>query len=83
MSQVYEIRPRRDRRGVDLVSEALPFGSLWYAGPNAAENADSYAVFCASGKPAVVKVLDAAGELVRVIEHAADTRQRAQLLGGL
>jgi hypothetical protein len=25
----YEIRPRKDRRGVDLISDALPFGWLW------------------------------------------------------
>src|SRR6516225_3345367 len=29
----YEVRPRKDRRGVDLISEALPFGRLWYGGP--------------------------------------------------
>jgi len=23
---VYEIRPRKDHRGVDLISDALPFG---------------------------------------------------------
>jgi len=28
---VYEIRPRKDKRGVDLVSDVLPFGRLWYA----------------------------------------------------
>ena len=27
---VYEIRPRKDKRGVDLLSDALPFGWLWY-----------------------------------------------------
>jgi hypothetical protein len=27
---VYEIRPRKDRRGFDLISDALPFGRLWY-----------------------------------------------------
>jgi hypothetical protein len=42
---VYEIRPRKDHRGVDLISDALPFGRLWYAGPNAATNAVSYAKF--------------------------------------
>jgi len=31
----YEIRPRKDKRGVDLISDALPFGHLWYAEPNA------------------------------------------------
>jgi hypothetical protein len=27
---VYEVRPRKDKRGVDLLSDALPFGGLWY-----------------------------------------------------
>jgi len=26
---VYEVRPRKDKRGVNLISEALPFGGLW------------------------------------------------------
>ena len=26
---VYAIRPRNDKRGVDLISDALPFGRLW------------------------------------------------------
>jgi hypothetical protein len=25
---VYEVRPRKDRRGVNLISDALPFGRL-------------------------------------------------------
>jgi hypothetical protein len=29
---VYEVRPRKDKRGIDLISDALPFGRLWYAG---------------------------------------------------
>jgi hypothetical protein len=32
---LYEIRPRKDKRGVDLVSDALPFVRRWYARPNA------------------------------------------------
>jgi hypothetical protein len=36
---LYEIRPRKDHRGVDLISDALPFGRLWYGDPNAAGNA--------------------------------------------
>jgi hypothetical protein len=42
-AHLYEIRPRKDRRGVDLISDALPFGRLWYDGPNAASNAIGYA----------------------------------------
>ena len=40
---VYEVRPRKDHRGVDLISDALPFGRLWYDEPNAASNAIGYA----------------------------------------
>lgn len=31
---VYVVRPRRDKRGVDLISDALPFGRLWYTKPD-------------------------------------------------
>jgi hypothetical protein len=33
------MRPRKDHRGVDLISDALPFGKLWYGEPNAINNA--------------------------------------------
>jgi hypothetical protein len=36
---VYEVRPRKDKRGVDLISNALPFGGLWYGEPDAISNA--------------------------------------------
>jgi hypothetical protein len=26
---VYEVRPRKDKRGVDLISDVLPFGRQW------------------------------------------------------
>jgi hypothetical protein len=38
MIHTYEVRPRKDHRGVDLISDALPFGRLWYAGPDAISN---------------------------------------------
>jgi hypothetical protein len=28
-THVYEIRPRKDKRGVDLISDVLPFRRLW------------------------------------------------------
>ena len=40
---LYEIRQRKDKRGVDLISDALPFGRLWYGEPNAIGNAIGYA----------------------------------------
>jgi hypothetical protein len=37
---IYEIHPRKDNRGVDLISDTLP---LWYAKPN---DPIDYAKFC-------------------------------------
>ena len=31
---VYEVRPRKNHRGVDLISDVLPFGRLWYDTPD-------------------------------------------------
>ena len=41
-THVYEVRPRKDHRGVDLISDALPFGRLWYGEPDAISNAIGY-----------------------------------------
>jgi hypothetical protein len=42
LSHVYEVCPRKDHRGFDLISDALPFGRLWYGEPNAISNAKFY-----------------------------------------
>jgi hypothetical protein len=42
-THVYEIRPRADKHGIDLISDVLPYSPLWYAGPNAISNAISFA----------------------------------------
>jgi hypothetical protein len=42
-AHVYEVRPRKDHRGVNLISDAPPFGRLWYDGPDAITNAIGYA----------------------------------------
>ena len=38
----YEVRPRKDRRGVHLISDALTFGRLWYGDANAIGYAQFY-----------------------------------------
>jgi hypothetical protein len=60
----YEVRPRKDRRGVDLICDALPFGALWYSGPNAASNAVGYAKFSSRAHHAVIRVYDDAGNVM-------------------
>jgi Las17-binding protein actin regulator len=57
----YEIRPRKDHRGVDLISDALPFGRLWYGEPNAVSNGIDYAKFYSRSHDAVIRVFDGAG----------------------
>jgi hypothetical protein len=58
--------PRKDHRGVHLISDVLPFGRLWYGGPNAISNAIGYAEHFSRSHDAVICVYDAAGKLVEV-----------------
>jgi hypothetical protein len=59
----YEIRPRKDKRGVDLISDTLPFGRLWYAEPDAVSNAVGCAKFRSRSHDAVICVYREALEL--------------------
>ena len=60
----YEVRPRKDKRGVDLISDALPFGRLCYAEPNAISNVVDYARFYSRSQDAVIRVYDDAGSVI-------------------
>jgi hypothetical protein len=60
---VYEVRPRKDKRGFDLISDALPFGRLWYGEPNAINNAIGYAKHRSRSDRAVIRVYDEAGNV--------------------
>ncbi len=53
---VYEVRPRKDHRGVDLIFDVLPFGRLWYGEPNAVSNAIGYVKFYSRSHDAVIRV---------------------------
>jgi hypothetical protein len=72
---VYEIRPRKDKRGVDLISDALPFGRLCYGEPDAITNAVGYAKFYSRSHDAVIRVYDAAGNVIERHEHAGDFKE--------
>jgi hypothetical protein len=74
-AHVYEVRPRKDHRGIDLISDVLPFGRLWYAEPNAISNAIGYATFFSRSHNAVIRVYDAAGNVVETHEHAGDFKE--------
>ena len=72
---VYEIRPRKDKRRVDLISDAPPFGRLWYGEPNAASNAIGYAMHRSRSHPAVIRVYDEAGNVIETHEHEGDFKE--------
>jgi len=70
-----EVRPRKDHRGVDLISDALPFGRLWYGEPNAVSNAVDYAKFRSRSHDAVIRVYDGTGNVIETHEHASDFKE--------
>ncbi len=72
---VYEVRPCKDYRGVDLISDALPFGRLWYAEPNAVANAIGYAQFYSRSHRAVIRVYDDACNVIATGEYAGDFKE--------
>jgi len=71
----YEVRPRRDHRGVDLISDALPFGGLWYGAPNEVSNAIGYAMHYSRSHDAVIRVYDDSGNVIETQEHGGDFRE--------
>ena len=71
-THAYEVRPRKECRGVNLTSDALPFGRLWYGEPNAVSNAVDYTKFRSRSHDAVIRVYDAAGNVVETDDHAGD-----------
>ena len=68
-THVYEVRPRKDHRDVDRISDTLPFGKLWYGEPNAISNAIGYAKFFSRSHNAASRVYDAAGNGIETHEQ--------------
>jgi hypothetical protein len=68
----------KDHRGVDLISDALPFGGLWYAGPEAVANAVGYAQHFSRSHDAVIHVYDDGGNVIaspKLASASASLRQ--------
>jgi hypothetical protein len=72
---VYRVRPRKAHRGFDLISDALPFGRLWYAEPDAISNAIGYAKFRSRSHHAVIRVFDESGNVIQTHEHKGDFQE--------
>jgi hypothetical protein len=66
------VRPRRDKRGSDLICDALPFGRLSYTKP---DHAIGYAEFYSRSHGAVIRVYDEAGAVIETHEQAGDFKE--------
>ena len=63
---------RKDHRVVDLISDALPFGWLWYT---KSDDAVEYAKFFSRSQDAVIQVYDDAGNVIETHEHKGDFKE--------
>jgi hypothetical protein len=78
---VYEIRPRKDRRGVDLIGDRLPLGLLWFEEPDAIGNAVSYAKFFSHSQPAIIRLFDQSGAVIETHEHPGGFERVVKRIG--
>jgi len=53
----------------------LPFGRLWYDGPQAVANAIGYAQFYGCSHDAEIRVFDADGNVIETHEHKGEFRE--------
>lgn len=72
-----EVRPRKDHRGFAPISDALPFGRLWYG---KVDDAIGYATFFSRSNDAVIRVYDQSGNVVEPHEHTGDFNSGGLLL---
>ena len=70
---LYKVRPCKDHRGVDLISDALPFGRLWYTKP---DDAVEYAKFFSRSHHAVIRVYDELGTVIETHEQTLARQPR-------
>jgi|SRR5215471_8101254 len=79
---LYEIRPRVDGNGCDLLSNVLRFGRLWFAGPNGISNAIKFAKFNSRLDDAVICVYDEAGNVTETHDHKGNNLPDGAAPGG-
>ena len=67
-THTYEVHPRKDHHGVNLISNVLPFGRLLYL---EVREAVAYAKFYSRSQDATIRVYDAAGNVIETHQHRA------------
>jgi len=66
---IYEIRPRTDKHGFDLRSDALRFSPLCYRGSNPIVDAVGYARAYSRSHPVLIRIYDPTGNLLETLEY--------------
>jgi hypothetical protein len=74
---VYEVRPRKDQDGFNLISDQLRYGPIWYAGPDAVRYAVAYAKYHSwtRWRRAIIRVLNESDATVCMAKSAGDFRE--------
>jgi hypothetical protein len=72
-AHIYEIRPRKDQSGFDLISSALASGGLSY---EKATDAIKYAKAHCRSHDAVILVYDESGNAIEAYEHSKEFREQ-------
>ena len=74
--ELYEVRPYKVYRGANLVSDALPFGRLWYGEPNAISNAIGFAKHRSRLHRVVIRVYEEAGNVIETHEYDGEFKEQ-------
>jgi hypothetical protein len=71
---LYDIRPREDEDGFDLIGDRLPYGPIWYTGPDAVRNAVAYAKYrsWSLSHKAIIRVFDESSTVIKTYGHQGD-----------
>jgi hypothetical protein len=70
---LHEVRPRKDRRGVDLISDALPSAPVVVMRTRARQSITRSTAVDHSA--AFIRVFDDAGNLIETREHAGEFKE--------
>jgi hypothetical protein len=68
-THTYEVHPRKDHYGVNLISDALPFRRLLYL---EVREAVAHAKFYSCSHHATIRVFDSVGNVLETHEHKGD-----------
>jgi len=67
---VYELRPRKDKDGFELINDGFRYGPIWYSGRDAVRNAVAYAEYRSlmRSQRAIIRVLNESGAIIQTYE---------------